>query len=269
VKELRERDVGYFISSEAGVPHPDASLCRVIVSLSGPAKLMPWTSNKSAINYDHEVFRDIRSHIVQLVSYYSKLSRRTKDDWPSKVFKFDRGEIEGLTPEDATPAGKLKLVPLPRVNKSNIDILRTKNASILKAEPWTLGLLEAMSAVDDMVRKKLHTKNRIALILLDSNFEIALKEFIVHRHDLFSPKTYNDIYISKLFKDRNDVIDEVAAKMPSIKLYVSQIKHYYLMRNKLIHERATVDIPEYDISNYRVIIETVLNFLFKLKFPVR
>ncbi|MEQ9208953.1 MAG: hypothetical protein RLN96_03780, partial [Pseudomonadales bacterium] len=31
VKELKAREVGYFVSSEAGVPHPDASLCRAIV----------------------------------------------------------------------------------------------------------------------------------------------------------------------------------------------------------------------------------------------
>jgi hypothetical protein len=36
-------------------------------------------------------------------------------------------------------------------------------------------------------KQKFDTKNRIALILLDSNFEIALKEFIVHRPDLFPP----------------------------------------------------------------------------------
>jgi hypothetical protein len=267
VKQLKVRDVGYFVSSEAGVPHPDASLCRVVISLSGPARLMPWTSNKSAINYDHQVFRDIRSHVVQLVTYYSKLSRRLKDDWPTKVFKFESGEVEEIEPEDATPAGKLRLVPLPRANKSNIDVLRTKNASVLKNEPWTLGLIEAMAVVDDMSRKKLHTKNRIALILLDSNFEIALKEFIVHRHDLFSPRIYNDTYIARLFSNRNDVIDDVAAKMPAIQLYVSQVKHYYLMRNKLIHERATVDIPEFDVRNYRSVVEKVLNLLFRLKFP--
>lgn len=267
VKELKVRDVGYFVSSEAGVPHPDASLCRVLIYLSGPAKLMPWTSNKSAINYDHEAFRDIRGHIVQLVTYYSKLSRRTKDDWGAKVFKFGSGEIEEITPEDATPSGRLKLVALPRANKTNIDVLRNKNASVIKSEPWTLGLIEAMAVVDDMHRKKLHTKNRIALILLDSNFEIALKEFIVHRHDLFSPRTYNDAKIASLFSNRNNAIDEVASKVPSIQLYVSQVKHYYLMRNKLIHERATVDIPEFDVRNYRSVVEKVLGLLFRLKFP--
>jgi hypothetical protein len=53
VKELRSREVGYFVTSEAGVPHPDASLCRVSVRLQGPARLMPWNSTKSRINYAH------------------------------------------------------------------------------------------------------------------------------------------------------------------------------------------------------------------------
>jgi hypothetical protein len=56
VKELRTRDVGYLVSTEAGVPHPDASLCRVIVELNGSAILMPWTSNKTNINSDHITF---------------------------------------------------------------------------------------------------------------------------------------------------------------------------------------------------------------------
>jgi hypothetical protein len=41
VKELKVRDVGYFVSAEAGVPHPDASLCRVLIEFHGPASLPP------------------------------------------------------------------------------------------------------------------------------------------------------------------------------------------------------------------------------------
>jgi hypothetical protein len=51
--------------------------------------------------------------------------------------------------------------------------------------PWAVGLVESMAAVDVITRQGFDTKNRIALILLDSNFEIALKEFIVSRTDLF------------------------------------------------------------------------------------
>jgi anti-sigma regulatory factor (Ser/Thr protein kinase) len=67
VKELRTREVGYYVGSEAGVPHPDASLCRVIVRLNGPAKLMPWNSSKTGINYGHTAFLQVRPMLIQLV----------------------------------------------------------------------------------------------------------------------------------------------------------------------------------------------------------
>jgi len=51
LKDLKVRDVGYHVSAEAGVPHPDASLCRVLVEFHGPAELMPWNSSKSGINF--------------------------------------------------------------------------------------------------------------------------------------------------------------------------------------------------------------------------
>lgn len=93
VKELKTRDVGYFVTSEAGVPHPDASLCRVIVRLDGPAKLMPWNSSKAGINFGHAAFHQIRPTLIQLVSHFSSLSRRLKDDWERNVFAFKSGTI--------------------------------------------------------------------------------------------------------------------------------------------------------------------------------
>src|SRR5262249_45217213 len=60
VKEFKTRDVGYFVSAEAGVPHPDASLCRVLIEFYGPAELMPWNSSKSGINFSHPAFTQIR-----------------------------------------------------------------------------------------------------------------------------------------------------------------------------------------------------------------
>jgi len=41
--------------------------------------------------------------------------------------------------------------------------------------PWTLGLVEAIDAVDLIERSNLGTKNRIASILLDSNFSAKVK----------------------------------------------------------------------------------------------
>ena len=133
--------------------------------------------------------------------------------------------------------------------------------------PWTLGLIEAIAAVDVINRQKLQTKNRIALILLDSNFEIALKEFIVHRTDLFPAKDYGDTRIQVLFSKRHLVVAEVLKRVSIPQHLLDIANHYYSMRNKLIHERATAGLADADIEAYRSAIEEILSILFKLSFP--
>jgi hypothetical protein len=265
-KEMRTRDVGYYVTGEAGVPHPDASLCRAIVDLQGPAKLMPWNSTKSGINAAHQIFQQLRPPLIQLVSHFSSLSRRLKNEWKETVTSHISGTIETITAETVAAGKKLTLPPLPRVNLKRVEHLKTNNRRILKDSPWTVGLVEAIAAVDIIQKQRFDTKNRIALILLDSDFEIGLKEFIVHRTDLFPPAQYGDTKIAQLFKDRRLVINEVLSKQPIPAALISKANHYYLMRNKLIHERATVGVTDTDVENYRVTVQSVLKILFKLRF---
>lgn len=266
VKELKVREVGYFVSSEAGVPHPDASLCRAIVRLQGPAKLMPWNSSKSGINYAHLAFQQIRPTLIQLVSHFSSLSRRLKDDWDGKVYSHTAGTIEEIEAADIANNKRLVLPPLPRVRKRQVEHLKSRNKQQIQDMPWTLGLVEAMGAVEVITRQRLETKNRIALILLDSNFEIALKEFVVHHTDLFPPDQFSNSVIQKLFKKRQDVIDVVSKKISIPQILLDKAQHYYNMRNKLIHERATVDIADADVDNYHLTVAGILKILFNLKF---
>lgn len=264
VKELRVREVGYFVSSEAGVPHPDASLCRAIVRLDGEAKLMPWNSSKTGINFSHPLFHAIRPALLQLVTQFSSLSRRLKDDWDEKVFKYSVGKVNTIDDASVAKGKKLILPPLPKVNKAHAETLKAKNDAKIASQPWTLGLVEAVAAVTVVTRQRLETKNRIALILLDSNFEIALKEFVVHRGDLFPPKTYNDAKIKELFGKRHNVVSEVASKLAIPKNLLDKAKHYYELRNKLVHERATVGITDSDVENYDNTVREILHLLFDL-----
>ena len=266
VKELKTREVGYYVGSEAGVPHTDASLCRAIVRFNGPAKLMPWNSSKTGINFGHAAFAQIRPTLIQLISHFSSLSRRLRDDWDTKVLQHTTGEVQRIPASDAAPGRKLVLPPLPRVQKSHYEQLKSKNKRQIEDKPWTLGLVEAVAAVDIIGRQRLTTGNRIAMILLDSNFEIALKEFIVHRTDLFDPRLYDDAKISEIFKSRHKVIETVILKMPLQVGLLQRARHYYDVRNKLIHERATVGIPQEDVDNYRRVIEEILTQLFGLQF---
>lgn len=266
IKEWQTRDVGYFISGEAGVPHPDASLSRVIVWLEGPARAMPWNSSKSAIDSDHFLFHQIRSTIVQLNGYYSSLSRRLKNDWDGQVFGHAAGEFEDVPPTAQGKPPKVVLPPLPRVNKTRTEHLKDRNKTILKNQPWTLGLVEAMAAADIVLNQRFDTKNRIALILLDSNFEIALKEFIVHRTDLFPPRLFTDTHIATLFKNRGSVVRAVKTAVPALpQTEIDKANHFYMMRNKIIHERASTTVTDSDVESYRKTIQAVLKILFKLR----
>ena len=74
-RALKNYDVG-FTKGLAGLPHPSISLVRVIVSLSGPAQLMPWNSSKSGINPNHNMFIALRGFLVQVVKDWASLSRR-------------------------------------------------------------------------------------------------------------------------------------------------------------------------------------------------
>jgi hypothetical protein len=265
-KELRTRDVGYFVTGEAGVPHPDASMCRAIVRLQGPAKYMPWNSSKSGINTGHQTFLTIRPTLIQLVSYFSSLSRRLKHEWDNKVTPFKSGKIVEIEQKDISAGRHLGLPSLPRVNKPQIEHLKTENESIIRKSPWTVGLVEAMAAVELVKRQHLDTRNRISLILLDSNFEISLKEFIVHRPDLYPPKHYPDSRIAAIFQSRSTVISEVTTKVRIDPNLIAKANHYYNLRNKLIHERATVGITDGDVETYEETVQAVLKVLFKLKF---
>jgi len=120
------------------------------------------------------------------------------------------------------------------VNKPRVEHLKAQNKTQIHDQPWTLGLLEAAAAaaaaaaaVDIIVRQRLETKNRIALILLDSNFEIALKEFVVHRTDLFPPKQFTNSVIQSLFEDRRKVVAEVSKQVQIQKILLAKVAHYY------------------------------------------
>ena len=268
MKEVKARDVGYLVSAEAGVPHPDASLCRVLIEFHGPAELMPWNSSKSGLNFSHPAFMQIRRRVLDFASYYTGLSRRLKDQWDGAVFNHTVGEMETIDAAEALSSKRKVLPKLPRSrNPSHIEVLKERNKKILSNKPWTLGLIEAMGLVDLIGRQKYETKNRAALILLDSNFEIALKEFIVHRKDLFPAYTYTNVKLTTLFGQRTNVIKEVQVHIKFPKTLIDKVNHYYDLRNNLIHQRASVLITDNQVEDYRKTIERVLKKLFDVKFP--
>ncbi|WP_193746503.1 ATP-binding protein [Ruegeria sp. ANG-R] len=266
VAHEKSYEVGFY-KGEAGVPHPDASLARTIVELSGPPELMPWTSSKSGLNWSHPTYLAIRDRIIALNTYFTKVSRRLKNVRDEQVFAHQTGEVDVIDLEGDGTAKRVVDLPLPRGRrKSYPDRLIEANAETIQKQPWTLGLVEAMGVADTISRKKIQTKNRLSLVILDSNLEIALKEFIVHRADLFRPDKYGDAKLLELFKRRHEVINLVKPHLSLDDVVWNKVRHYYDRRNKLVHERATVQITDVELEDYRAIVEQILGSLFNLKF---
>jgi hypothetical protein len=257
MKEVKEAAVGY-IRGAAGIPHPDASLARAIVGFHGSAKLMPWNSTKTAINFNKPAFTALLHILHPIVGDFSSLSRRLKGDWDEQVFKFAQGEIKHLEIDDVEGVRRSFLPTLPRVRKKPIERLKENNKLVIADRPWVVGLLESLAAQELISRQRLETRNRIALILLDSAFEIALKEYIVHAEGL----NLNGRSLEDLFRHRDAVIAVVSQKVTFPPAVLLRIRHYYLMRNKLVHERATVDVTDGDIANFRDAVGNSLGLLF-------
>lgn len=261
VRAQKSFEVG-FTRGLAGLPHPKVSLTRVLVCLKGDARAMPWNSSKSDINTKHEVFLALHGWLVQVVKSYASLSRIWMGDWPDKVFKYDSGEIEEVEVTDFPTAKKSFLPPLPKSRPRFADVTAHDNRAVARRKPWTRGLYEGVIAADLISKQRMEERNRIALVVLDSTLEIAFKEYLVNE----SGVAYGDIQLLNLFKNRSAVHAE-------IKKYVSfnanrwkKIEHYYRLRCKLVHERATVGISDQQIADFRDLVECVLRKLYKLKF---
>ncbi|EQD36906.1 hypothetical protein B1B_16342, partial [mine drainage metagenome] len=120
-----------------------------------------------------------------------------------------------------------------------------------------------VAAADIILRQHFEEKNRIALIVLDSALEIALKEFLVHGVE---GDRYGDDRLRKLFGDRLAVHREVQRHVDIPKDVWRRIEYFYDLRSKMIHERATVPVSDGQIRSYRAAVQVVLRRLFDLQF---
>jgi hypothetical protein len=263
-RALKTFDVG-FAAGLSGKPHADISLARVLIFLNGEARLMPWNSSKSGVNPSHDVFLSLRDWLLQVVKDYTSLSRRLskyEGGWPEHVFKYTTGSFVGVAVPDFPSANASYLPPLPDSKPRYARVVQHTNKIISNKKPWTTGLYESIIAVDWILKQSLEQKNRIALILLDSTLEIAFKEYLVND----SGVAYSDQRLQAIFADRTQVHAEIMKVATVSAENWKKIKHYYQMRCQLVHRRATVAISDGEIADFRKIVETVLQKLFRLKF---
>lgn len=264
-RDVHDSTIGY-VTGQIGLPHPDISLARMVLYLDGPARAMPWNSNKSAINPSHAVFIMLRDWITRVIKEWASLSRRwSREGWEEKVFQYDSGAIvEESIPTFPEPR-RAYLPPLPKARPRYPERVRDANEQIAEQKPWTRGLYESIAAVDLVYNKEqLHEKNRVALVVLDSTLEIAFKEYLVNE----SPTHYSDADLKRIFEKRHLVHDEIKKHVKVNSTTWKKIKFYYDLRSKLVHQRASVGITDDQIEDFRGVVEKILTKLFGLKFRV-
>jgi hypothetical protein len=259
-RSLQSYEVG-FGKGLAGIPHPSISIVRMIVSLHGHAIAMPWNSSKSDINPNHATFKILRDPLVKILKHATSLSRSLVSDWKNKVFAHKTGVISvhrdfdlwtGEIVSPSIPAWR------PRYSKKVKDL----NLKLSKEKPWVTGLCESMIATDMIFKQKWEQKNRICLILLDSTIEIGFKEYLVNG----SGQSYRQEELLRLFANRNSVTNEVTRFIEIKNKTKRKIDYYYNLRNKLIHEKASVGISDTQIKDYRDVVQKMLRRMFGIRF---
>ncbi|MCU1241712.1 MAG: hypothetical protein JWO71_2438 [Candidatus Acidoferrum typicum] len=263
-RALKTFEVG-FTKGFAGVPHPKVSLTRVIVSLNGDSRDMPWNSSKSDISTKHHIFTSLHDWLLQVVKYYASLSRNWMGEWPEKVFEYPKGNIIDVRVDDFPAVKKTYLPPLPKSRIKFSDVVTQINKVTSKKKPWTRGLYEGVIAAELIGKlQRLEQKNRIALIVLDSTLEIGFKEYLVHE----SGEGYGEKRLVEIFNNRMMVHSEIKkhTKKKISKETWAKVEYYYFLRNKLVHEKATVSISDDQVDSYLEVVELILQRLFKIRF---
>ena len=259
---LKTHDVG-FVSGQAGKPHPTASLMRVVVSFRGPSGSMPWNSSKSDLHVQHWTFRAIQPNVVSAVAYWATLSRRLEGEWTTRVRPHSVGTVvdEGL--QQPGKAGRSYLPKLPNKRPPRYsDVLKNSNSSIRQKKPWTAGLIDALMAIDVILGdRRIEQRNRIALVLLDSTLEIAFKDYLVNE----SGQAYSETTLVKLFSNRGNVQAEFRKFVELSASLWAKVDHFYKLRCKLVHERASSGISDEEVENYQKAVKSILRKAFGLK----
>lgn len=252
---------------KAWLPHPYASLWQFIVELNWTSWTMPWNSSKTWINYSLEVFKTIQEIIQNLVIYYTKISRQIASEkkldqvveYNEKIKCNNIKEIKDFKAKDV----KTYLPEKPKRTKIHIQSLKEKNELLYNSKPWLQWIIESFIAIEQISKLNLIQKNRIIFILLDSNFEIWIKEYLVHEKRIWNT-AFN--YIKE---NRTDVINKVKSENSTNSLLISNLdktNYYYLKRNDLIHQRTTSNITDKEIEEYSIILNKIFIELFWLTF---
>lgn len=127
----------------------------------------------------------------------------------------------------------------------------------MKDAPWLLGIIEALKCVALIRSSTLSTRNRLSLIMLDSTFEISLRQYLQNIKKItLDPKEHRPRF--KLF--------EIAKKNINVPAEVwDHLDYYWNTRNPQYHQDANISVPDTVYNEYAELICFMLDKMFNMK----
>ena len=101
---------------------------RIFIYLRGNPELMPWNSSKSGLNYKSKIFEKIRDRIVQIVTYFAKLSRSFSKS-NENFYQYETGSIVEHKINSKVPL-KLYSLPTPTKKPTYSNTVKEKNKKL-------------------------------------------------------------------------------------------------------------------------------------------
>lgn len=123
-----------------------------------------------------------------------------------------------------------------------------------KTSPWALGLIEALKCVGMIRASNLQTKNRLAMLMLDSTLEIAIRQYLTNVKKI----TLDD----KQHRHRDTLIRIAKGHIDLEAEVWDHLKYFWMTRNPQYHQEANVVVTDVVFGEFQDIVSHILKILY-------
>jgi hypothetical protein len=125
-----------------------------------------------------------------------------------------------------------------------------------KTGPWLLGLIEALKCVALIKSSNLQTRNRLALLMLDSTLEIGIRQYLVNVKKI--------ILDDKQHRHR-DTLMRIAKNNIKLEEEVwDHLSYFWNTRNPQYHQEANVVVTDAVYEEFQDIVVHILKLIYNL-----
>lgn len=132
-----------------------------------------------------------------------------------------------------------------------------KENNINQNSPWTRGIIDGLTGAKLLLNSSIESKNRLALILLDSTLEIAFKDYLMYVKgikNIDKNTLRNREQLHKLVKKHTTFGNEVW----------ESVSYFYLKRCDLYHEDSGKTIMDKGLFDFFNLLILVVDDLFSI-----